>query len=265
MAVIPKDDDMVTLAAVIITHNEESNIEGCLDSVTWVDEIVVVDAGSTDRTRSIAGKYTPKVFENTWTGYSAQKNFAHSKVESDWILSIDADERVSEQLRAEILQWRNGHSTEARVVAYTIPRKNWMFGKFINYGSWRHERPVRLYQKSKEVQWKGVVHEHLSIDGRIGAMSNPLLHYSHRRVGHFVAKLNRYTEIEATEMYQQGRRVKLLATAFGAVRAFLGQYVRLQGFRDGGHGFILAVLMALYYFTVRAKLWSLWYIREHQE
>lgn len=255
---------MITIAAVVITKNEETNIEDCLESVSWVDEIVVIDSGSTDDTCAIARKYTSTVIHNSWSGYSAQKNYAHLHVHSDWILSIDADERVSRELQTEILQWRYGLAADDRVVAYRIPRKNWMFGRFIDYGSWRHERPARLYKKHA-AKWVGAVHEHLWVDGAIGDMSYPLLHYSHLSVGHFVAKLNHYTEIEADEMYQQGKRVGLLEATLGTMRAFMGQYVRLQGFRDGGHGYILAVLMALYYFTVRAKLWTLWHMRDHHK
>lgn len=255
---------MTTLAALIITQNEEANIEACLQTVTWADEIIVIDSGSIDKTCEIARKYTSKVVFHSWAGYSAQKNYGHSMVGSDWILSIDADERVTPELRDEIQTLLTRSTNDTSPVAYRIPIRDWMFGKFVNFGSWPHQKHVRLY-RSGEVSWTGVVHERQVVMGEVGHLSHPLLHYSHTSIDRFIDKLNRYTDIEANEMFSRGVRIRLASAAFGAVRAFLGQYIRLQGFRDGGHGLILAVLMAMYFFTTRAKLWSLWYSKEHDK
>jgi len=256
---------VTTLSAIVLTLNEAANIETCLESVKWVDEIIVVDSGSTDSTVAIAKKYTDKVVFHPWEGYSAQRNFAHSLVHSDYILSLDADEVVPSELRDEIQKLLQG-DTHSLMLAYRIPIRDWMFGRFVRYGSWPHQKPIRLYRRGVGI-WQGEVHEALVLmEGahkQIGELSNPLYHYSHPTVATFVEKLNRYTDIEADQMFRQGRRANLLLALAGAVRAFGGQYIRQLGFRDGGHGLILALLMAFYYFLVRAKLWSLWYLHEH--
>ena len=249
---------MATITALVITRNSADVIEGCLKGLTWADGVVVVDSGSTDETCELARKYTDTVVFHEWPGHSAQKNFGHTLVGSDWILSIDADERVTEELQSEIRAAVENPAFDA----YRVPFRDWMFGKFIYYGSWPHQAHIRLYRSGKAA-WRGTIHEGVKVDGPVGQLSSPLLHYSHTTIGRFVEKLNKYTDIEAQEMFDRGVRVGLAGALLGAARAFLGQYVRLQGFRDGGHGLILALLMAFYYFATRAKLWSMWYMHEH--
>ncbi|HQY91346.1 MAG: glycosyltransferase family 2 protein [Caldilinea sp.] len=253
---------MATLSVIVLTLNEDRNIEACLRSVSWADEVLVVDSGSSDATCTIAQKYATKVVSRPWDGYSSQKNYAASLSSSDWILSLDADERVSPELQKELQKFLAADTVDNPTMAHRIPIRDWMFGKFVSYGSWPHQKHIRLYRRGKAT-WSGVVHEGPVVDGPVGYLSQPLLHYSHISVSHFIDKLNRYTEIEASEMFAQGKQASLPAAFFGALRAFLGQYVRLQGFRDGGHGLILAVMMAMYFFTTRVKLWSLWYMKEH--
>jgi glycosyltransferase involved in cell wall biosynthesis len=253
---------MDTLTALIITQNAAEVLDDCLASVRWADEIVVVDSGSTDDTCSVARQYTNKVIFHSWSGHAAQKNFGQTLVTGDWTLSIDADERVTPELQSEIRFILDRTVAGYLYDAYRIPIRDWMFGKFVHYGSWPHQAHIRLY-RSGRVTWAGSVHEGAQVQGQTGQLSNPLLHYSHTSLGRFIDKLNKYTDIEAQEMFAQGTHIGLTRTLFGAARAFLGQYVRLQGFRDGGHGFILASLMAFYYFAARAKLWSLWYMHQH--
>lgn len=243
-----------TITALIITRNEGANIGRCLRSVAWADARIVVDSGSIDATVDIASRLGAVVVHHNWEGYSLQRNFGASLVRSGWILVVDADERVSPALRDEIKAFVG--RAPASMVAARIPRRDWMFGRFVAYGSWRNERHIRLYRQGKAV-WIGEVHESLTIDGGVGELNAPLLHFSHLTIEKFIAKLNSYTDIEARTMKAAGQSVGLGRAALGALRAFLGQYVRLQGFRDGGHGFILAVYMALYHFTTRAKLWAL--------
>jgi glycosyltransferase involved in cell wall biosynthesis len=253
---------MPPLTAIVIACNEEANIGDCLRSLAWLDSVIVVDSGSTDNTCAVAEALGAAVVFHPWAGYSAQKNFAHTLVSSDWILSIDADERVSAQLQNEITEVLDSLPADSPIAAYRVPIRDWMFGKCVNYGSWPLQKHVRLYRRGK-VTWVGAVHEGQTIDGEVRSLSAPLLHYSHTSISRFIDKLNKYTELEAEEMFRQGRHVPLASALLGAGRAFLGQYVRLQGFRDGGHGLILAVLMAAYYFVTRAKLWTRWYIQEY--
>lgn len=251
-----------TLSVIILTFNEVHNIEACLQSVDWADEKIVVDSGSTDNTRTLARQYTSQVIEQPWLGYAGQRNFAEKLARSDWVLTLDADERVSPELGASIQQVLAGG--DAHVVAYRVQIRDWMFGKFIEHGSWPHQRHIRLYRRGR-LRWDGAVHEQYHIDGAVGDLQGPILHYSHTTIHRFIEKMNRYTDLESEQMFQRGERATLLTAVFGALRAFVGQYIRLQGFRDGGHGLILAVLMAMYYFTTRAKLWSLWYAKEHRQ
>lgn len=251
---------MATLAIVVLTYNEAANIETCLSSVAWADEIIVVDSGSTDETCVIAGRFTNKVVSHAWAGYSAQRNFGDTLASAGWILGLAADEVVTPELQAEI----RTAVQSSDYAAYRLFIRDWMFGKFVDHGSWPRQSHIRLY-RGGSATWCGDVHEHVKVDGAVGQLQNPLLHYSHTSIRRFIDKLNAYTEIEAEAMFANGQRISLLRASFGAIRAFLGQYLRLQGFRDGGHGLILAVLMAGYYFTTRAKLWSRWYMKEHAD
>ncbi len=253
---------MATLTVLVITFNEGANIEACLESAKWADEIVVVDSGSTDKTCELARRYTNKVAFHAWLGYADQKNYGHTLTSGDWVLSLDADERVTLELQSEIRATLDDRTAESSFDAFRISCRDWMFGRFVDYGSWPLQQPIRLYRK-KAAAWSGAVHESVLLQGQVGQLSNPLLHYSHSSIQGFIAKINQYSEIEAEELFKQGKRGSLFGALLGAVRAFLGQYVRLQGFRDGGHGLILAFLMAFYYFVTRAKVWSMWYMREH--
>lgn len=245
---------MPKTSAVIIAKNEAANIARCLRSVAWADERIVVDSGSTDDTVAIARGLGATVVAHGWEGYAAQKNYAETLAGRDWILSIDADERATPELREEIAAFVL--SAPETVAGARIPIRDWMFGKFVEHGSWPHQRHARLHRRGRAT-WTGSVHEGIVIDGDVGDLRHPILHFSHLTLERFIAKLNGYTEIEARTMKDAGQSVGLGRSALGALRAFLGQYVRLQGYRDGGHGFILAVYMAAYHFTTRAKLWVL--------
>jgi len=245
---------MPTLTALVITKNEAANIGRCLRSIAWADERIVVDSGSTDGTVAIARGLGATVVEHAWEGFSGQRNFAASLAHGDWILIVDADERATPELRDEIAAFIS--SASDTVAGARIPIRDWMFGKFVAHGSWPRQRHPRLHRRGRAT-WGGAVHEEIALNGEVGDLGSPLLHFSHLTLERFIAKLNSYTEIEARTMKAAGQSVGLGRAALGALRAFLGQYVRLQGYRDGGHGFILAVYMAAYHFTTRAKLWML--------
>ena len=245
-----------TVTALIIARNEAANIARCLRSVAWATERVMIDAESTDATVEIARGLGATVVIHPWPGYSEQRNFGQGVAAGEWIFCIDADERATPQLRDEVLNFVATAPTE--VAAATIPIRDWMFGAFVEHGSWPHQRHVRLYRRARAT-WRGAVHEGLTIDGQTGALTSPLLHFSHLTLERFIAKLNAYTEIEARGLKASGKTPSLARATFGALRAFLGQYVRLSGYRDGGRGFILAVLMAGYFFVTQAKLWAAWH------
>jgi glycosyltransferase involved in cell wall biosynthesis len=249
------------LTLVVHTYNEAERLPGCLDSVgRLADEIVVCDMHSTDETVAIALAHEARVVYYANMGYAdPARQFAIDQATQAWVLVLDADERLSPPLRDEIEALLR---QEPACEGYQIPRRNWMFGKYVEYGSWKFEAPLRLFRRGA-AQWPAAVHHEASVQGRVGRLAQPMLHQAHTSVARFIEKLNRYTDLEAQDMFQAGQRVGLASACLGTARAFLGQYVRLQGFRDGGHGLILGLLMAFYYFSARAKLWTLWYLFEH--
>ncbi len=248
----------VEISVLVITKNEEANIAACLETVSWAKQIVIVDAFSDDATVEVARGYTADIHQRQWDNYSAQRNFGHTKCDSKWILTVDADERVTDELRREIEQAISSDG----VAAYRIYRRDWMFGKWVSHGTWPLQCHVRLYQKQC-ARWEGEVHETAHVEGEVAILHNPLLHLSHLTVAKFVSKMNTYTDIQARVWYGQGVRQTWCAVVLGPARAFLQQYVLYQGFLDGGHGLALAVLMAMYSFLERIKLWELWYKRDH--
>jgi glycosyltransferase involved in cell wall biosynthesis len=253
------------LTVVINTLNEQAHIAECIQSVRpTATEVVVCDMYSDDDTVAIARELGAKIVYHERTGYvEPARNYAVEQANGDWILVLDADERLTPELRQEIQGILNSAVPESEVVnAYGIPRRNWMFGKYVEHGSWKYEAPVRLYRKGC-VTWRDAIHQGPLVTGQVRNLKHSMLHLAHPTIERFLSKLNAYTEIEARQFFTRGVRIGLGRSVWGAARAFLGQYVRLQGFRDGGHGFILALLMSFYYFATRAKLWALWYQHDH--
>ena len=244
---------MTKLSVLVITKNEEENIGECLESVCWADEIIVVDAYSDDNTCEIARRYTNKVYQRAWSGYSDQKNYGSELATHPWILSIDADERVTEALRQEIAT----AIQQEDFAAYRIYNREFILGKWIEHGGWAQYH-IRLYRKD-QARWSGEVHERIVTTGKVGVLQHPILHYSHANISRFIHKLNIYTDLEAEMEFQQGKRKSLLEVVIASLRSFLGRYIWLKGFADGRHGFILATLRALYRFSEGIKLWEMWY------
>jgi|YNPNPStandDraft_1061719.scaffolds.fasta_scaffold28527_3 glycosyltransferase involved in cell wall biosynthesis len=250
----------MSLSVVINTFNEEKNIRDCLETVRWADEIIVVDMYSDDRTVEIAREYTDKIFFHERTYYvEPARNFAISQASCDWFLILDADERIPPELRDEIIETIQNPGD---YVAFRILRRDYMFGRWINYGIWRHQQMARLFRKGS-CHWPDRVHTQPIVNGPIGMLKTPFPHFSHRTIERFIAKLNLYTSLEAQEKYKQGIRTSLFVSFLSACIRFAKEYVAYQGFRDGGHGLILAILMAVYQFTTNAKLWELWYKHDH--
>lgn len=250
----------MTLSVVINTLNEESNIRDCLECVTWADEIIIVDMHSDDRTVEIARKYTNKIYSHERVGFvEPARNFAIQQATGDWILIIDADERVSPELQAEIQEILQ---TDSEYVSYRIPMREYMFGRWIDHGNWKYEKLLRLF-RSGTVKWPTKIHGQPTLEGKMGLLRESLAHYSHLTVGRFIKKLNQYTDVEAQQWYEKGEHRGLIRAAIGGIIRFCKEYILFQGFRDGGHGFILAILMAVYDFAAGAKLWVLWYKHNH--
>lgn len=243
---------MATIAAVLIVKDEAEVLGRCLASLAWVDEIVVViDAGSRDDSQALAEAAGAKVLVRAFDRFDNQRNAGTDASTSDWILTIDADEQVPPALAAEIR--RVIEQPDAREI-YGIPFCQQIFGRWPRHGSWG-DPLYRLYRR--HVRWHHAVHERVGEDQPRGVLVAPLLHYSHRSIGEFLTKLNRYTDEEAAARVAEGQRYSPAKLILSPVRDFWRRYVLQRGYRDGAVGLVLAGLMAVYIFVVRAKAWEL--------
>ncbi len=243
------------ISACVITLNEQANIRACLESVKWVDEIVVVDAQSSDQTRSICREYTDKVVERPWPGHVAQKNYAISLATHDWVLCIDADERVSPELRAEIRHEmeRSGDPWDG----YYFPRQTFYLGRWVRHGGWYPDYKLRLFRKSKG-RWAGVdPHDIVQLDGRAKHLKSPLHHYTYRDLAHHLRAMNQYTDVAAAGKDRAHVRFPVVHMVLNPMVKFVRMYFLERGFLDGVPGFVVAVCGSFYVFLKYAKLWEL--------
>jgi len=241
------------VTATVITFNEAANIEAALVSLGFADEIVVVDSESTDDTVAIARRFTDKVWVRPWPGYIAQKNFAAAQASHDWILSLDADERVSPPLADEI----RGLPAEDAVAGYRIPRVTFHLGRWLRSTDWYPDYQLRLYDR-RRARWSGRhVHESVTADGPVGRLGGEILHYAYRDLSHHLLTMDRYTTLAARQMFEDGRRAGWWDLALHPPAAFLRNYVLRGGFRDGVPGLIVSAMNARYVGLKLAKLWEL--------
>jgi glycosyltransferase involved in cell wall biosynthesis len=242
------------LSVTVITRNEAADIGDALRSVAWADEIVVVDSHSTDDTVAIARRHTDLVVVRDWTGYVDQKNHAASLASHDWILSLDADERVTPPLAGEIKALMAADPPRR---AYRIPRVTWHLGRWVRTTDWYPDHQLRLYDR-RSAQWTGrYVHEAVAVRGDVGRLSGELQHFAYRDVSEHLETIDRYTTYAARQMHESGRRAGLLQIAGHPPLAFLRNYLAHGGIRDGVAGFIISAMNAYYVFLKFAKLWEL--------
>jgi glycosyltransferase involved in cell wall biosynthesis len=244
------------LSVTIITRDEAAQIGDCLDSLCWADEIVVVDTGSVDHTREICQKYTPYVYQLPWEGYAAAKNAALDRATGDWILSLDADERVSAELQEEITALRH-QPMAALADGYAIPRRNYLWGRWLRYGGLYPDYQMRLFKRGSGCFKARRVHESVQIDGRVDRLQQPLDHYSYQSLGDVIQRLDRYSSLAALDLRDHGPPFRVLTLVMRPMGRFLRNYVLKQGFRDGMPGLIMAVSYAYSVFAREAKLWEL--------
>lgn len=244
---------MTGVTATLITLNEAAHIEAALRSLSFADEIVVVDSGSTDETTAIARRFTDKVFTRDWPGYAAQKNFAAAQASHDWIFSLDADERVSEPLADEIRALGPGTT----FAGYRIPRVTFHLGRWLRSTDWYPDYQLRLYDR-RRARWAGrLVHESVTADGPVDRLSGEILHYAYRDLAHHLQTMDRYTTLAARQMFEDGRRAGWWDLALHPPAAFLRNYLLRGGFRDGVPGLIVSAMNARYVGLKWAKLWEL--------
>ena len=247
------------ITATIITFNEASNIRAACDSVSWADEILVVDCESTDATREIALECGARVITRAWPGFAAQKQFAADSARHEWIFSLDADERVSEELRASVERLR---STDEEQLAdgYRIARRSFYMGRWIRGGGWYPDYQLRLYKRSRG-HWEGAyVHESVKLESgaRLETLQGDILHYSVRDVAHHHRMIGeRYAPLAARQMFERGRRTSPLRIALAAPAAFARSFLLKGGFRDGLAGLCIARFAAHHAFLKHALLWEM--------
>jgi len=242
------------LSVVVITKDEAECVRACLESVAWADELIVVDAESTDKTAQIAREFTDHVYVRPWPGFAAQKNFGLEQATGDWTLSVDADEEVSQELRNEI---------EAVLAAsgpvcagYRIPRRNLFWGRFIRHGGLYPDWQLRLFRRGRGRFVDRAVHESVEVQGEVGRLRAALVHRSYRDVADFLARADRYSTLAAEEWLVGGRPARLRDLVLRPAGRFLSMYVAHAGFLDGWRGFLLAALYAYYVFIRSAKVWE---------
>ena len=228
-----------TLTVITLTKDEERNIAGCLSSVAWADEIIVIDSGSTDRTVEIARRFTPNVVVLPWRGYGAARNEALTRSHSGWILWLDADERVTEGLAAEIRSILL--EDDPGVAGYEIARRAYFCGKWIRHGGWYPSRVIRLFRKDRAKFSETRVHERLITGGPIARTRSDLIHYTDPDLTHYFAKFNSYTSLAARDLAEKGKTFSLVDLVVRPLFQFFKMYVLRLGFLDGTHGFVLCV------------------------
>ncbi len=242
-----------SISVIVIVFNEEKGLAECLESVSWADEIIVVDSGSTDKTLDVAKKYTDKIYvEADWQGFGIQKQRAQSHALGRWILSIDADERVTSELRDDILS-----IVFLDDAAYSMPILPWCFGRFIRHGGWYPAPKVRLYPRLRAHYGSQQVHEKLEYEGdlEIRPLKGDLLHYTYRNIEHYLLKSAHYAALWAAQREVKGKKTSLLQGMVHAAVCFLRMYIFRAGFLDGKQGFLLAALSAHSTFVKYADLW----------
>lgn len=242
------------LSVILITWNEEARLARTLDSVTWADEVVIVDRGSTDGTEAVARRYTDRFYVREWPGYGEQKQRALELATGDWVLSLDADEVVAPALREGI---QGVLAAPGDVVAYDLQRWTWYLGHWFGSRGWHREWQCRLFRRDRARFRPVAIHEGVEVDGPTARLrAGPLLHYSYRDIGHHLEKMRLYTGLAATQRRNRGRRDNPLSAAGHGVAGFLREYIVQGGFLYGGAGLVAAWMGGTYAFLKHARAWE---------
>lgn len=247
------------ISVIVLTKNEERNIVDCLESVKFCDEIIVVDDNSTDRTLELVELFSKqhskvKVFKRKLNGnFSKQRQFGVEKTSSDWVLFVDADERITSDLATEIKE----NLSLPNFGGFLIPRVDFMWGKQLKHGETGNIKLLRLFDKRKG-ELKGRVHEVWETKSKVGSLNSPILHYPHPTISEFLEEINFYTTLRAEELFEKRVKVNFFSIVFYTKGKFLLNYFFKLGFLDGLEGFIHAMIMSFHSFMVRGKLWLLW-------
>lgn len=244
-----------TLAAALIVKNESNNLAACLASLSWVDEIVVLDSGSTDNTEEIAKAAGARFFTNTdWPGFGKQRQIAQTHVKSDWVLWVDADERITPELKKNI---EKVLAKPDENTVYAIPRLSWAFGSYIHHCGWYPGRVVRLYPTQLTQYNNALVHEKVVITEpiKIKNLTGDLLHYTYRDLEHYLIKSANYAAAWADQRKKQGKKTSITQAVAHSFSKFIKMYILKLGFLDGKQGFLLSIISAQSTFIKYTDLW----------
>lgn len=244
---------MIPVSIVIVTKNEEANIEAALDSVKDAAEIVVIDSFSSDRTVEICRKYTDKVFQKEWEGYAKQKQSAVDLAASPWIFILDADERFTPELKAEVISAIKENSHDG----FYVPRKNFFMGRWIRHGGWRPDYTLRLFRENAGRVEDREVHEKVIVNGSVAYLKNPLVHYTYNSVSDYLKRMDVYSTLAAKELKKDGVVPNVLDFLMRPLVTFIKMFFLRFGFLDGRYGLVLAMLYSYYTFLKFAKTWEL--------
>lgn len=244
-----------TISCAIVVFNEEGNIGECLEAAKWMDEIVVVDAYSTDRTREICGQYTPRIYERPWRGFGEQKNFAISQATADWVFILDADERISSELRGEIEDVLASRK-ENGPVAYYVPRRNFYYGRWVKRAGCYPDYQLRLFRRGIGRLDDQEPHNKFVFEGRAEYLATPLDHYTERTIDDHFRKFRNFTSLAAEQRWKSKKTVHWADLTVRPAATFYKYYVTRRGFRDGMHGLLVSAFASMYTFVKYAKVWE---------
>ena len=241
------------VSVIVTTYNEEANIAGCLESVGWADEVLLVDSYSTDRTLEIAAGFDVKVLQREYFGSAAQKNWSIDRVSHEWVLIIDADERVPLPLATEILRTL---SEPQQVNGFYIRRENIFIGEVVRHSGWSTDKVVRLFRRGKGRYPNRRVHADLEIEGAVPVLRNPFTHHTFRSFDQYFPKFLNYAEWGAAQAFRDGRKAGITELAGRPIWRFLRTYIMQLGILDGKHGLVLCMLQSFGVFLKYARLWE---------
>jgi len=247
--------DKIPLSVAIITKNEAENLAGCLKSVAFADQIVVVDSGSTDDTLQIAADFGCEVLIEPWRGFGPQKQLAVDQCRHPWVLILDADERIPEE--TAIVIRKIVYDEQKAVAAYSFPRKNYFQGRWIKHAGWWPDRIIRLFRKDRGRMTPDLVHESIMVDGTVEDLAVPIEHYTESRLTKILLKIDHYSTLGAETAFKNGRTSSIISAVFRANLTFVRDYFLKLGILDGAQGLILAVTDSINNFFKYAKLYEL--------
>jgi glycosyltransferase involved in cell wall biosynthesis len=245
------------ISVYMITYNNERTIRKALESVTWADEVVVVDSFSGDKTVEICREFTDKVVQRKWPGFRDQYQHASELTSHPWVLFIDADEEIPPELAQEIRRVVGGNGDGAD--GFLVYRRTHYLGRWIRYGGWYPDCEIRLYRRDRG-RWEGGLFAKVVVDGKVGSLTHPCLHYPYRDISEQIQRADRYSKTAAEEMFQEGEKCSLLDLLFRPLFRFVKEYLFKSGFRDGVPGLVIITTTMFYVFMKYAKLWELTHV-----